>query len=458
MLLAVILGVMAGCGKSAEREAEQAYQQGLVAKAEGRFPQALEAFQAAVEREPQHAGAQLELGMLLCRYGEHGACIRHLLKAHELAPRAAKAVAYLGYAYQQRRNWQVAEAYYGRALELAPNLTDVYQYLADVLQQQGKLEQAARALEALAARFPEYDDLSVIQARIGTLRQPENLDAYEQLADAHVTRGDITQGLRAYRRAHPDIADNAALLAQFGIFCAQRQAREAAVAYLRQAIEQGRDGDGDAWWWLATVQDDLGNAALAIDAYRQVLTLQPEHADARQRLVALLEDCGRSAEAADVLERDLSAGRIRDVNAAWQRILRLRGEDAGKAVVELRPAGADEFLLEVEVDAAQTATFLLDPQSEYTIISEALAERLNILLSANTSVVHFSYRGQRYTPYLVNLPSVAVGGLAVRNVKTLILDLSDVVPPIDGVLGENFLRHFDVQIEREQHWLILTTS
>ena len=456
ILFFVAWGLLGGCGNSPEKTAEHYYQEGLRLRSNRRFQEALQYFQAAVGQSSEHIGAQLELGILLCRYGEYAQCIKHLLKAHELAPQESRAASYLGYAYQQRRNWRLAESYYTAALQLAPNLADVRQYLTDVLERQGKLEQAAQTLQALLDYNPKYARAAIVHARIATFRQPENPETHVQLADAHVRGDEIEQGLHAYRRAVPNGSDDGELFARFGVFCAERQQFAAAATYLTHAIEQGRNDDAELWWWLATSYDALGDMAAAIEAYRAVLAYQPDYAGVRQHVVALLEQNNQPAEAADLLEQDVYAGRRTDVNAVWEQILRLRGEDSQKAVVQLTQAGHDEFLVNVVVDAGQTATFLLDPQSEYTIISEELAEQLKILLSANTSVVHFSYRGQRHTPYLVNLSSVMIGQLAVRNVKTLVLDLSDVTPPIDGVLGGNFLKHFDTRIEREHHLFVLT--
>lgn len=456
ILFIVAWGFLGGCKYSPEETAEYYYQEGSRLKSNRRFQEALQYFQAAVDQSSEHVGAHLELGILLCRYGEYAQCIKRLLKAYELAPQESRAASYLGYAYQQRRNWRLAESYYAAAIQLAPNLTDVRQYLTDVFERQGKLEQAAQTLQTLLDDNPNYEGAAVIHARIATFRQPENPETHAQLADAHVRRGEIKQGLHAYRRAVPNGSDDGEVLARFGVFCAERQQFDAAITYLTQAIEAGRNDDAELWWWLATSYDALDDIAAAITAYRNVLAYQPDYDGIRQHVIALLEQNGQSAEAADLLEQDVYAERAPDVNAAWEQILRLRGQDSEKAVVQLTQAGYDEFLVNVTVNAEQTATFLLDPQSEYTIMSEELAERLKILLSANTSVVHFYYRGQRQTPYLVNLSSVMIGQLAVRNVKTLVLDLSDVTPPIDGVLGKNFLKHFETRIEREHHLFVLT--
>ena len=101
------------------------------------------------------------------------------------------------------------------------------------------------------------------------------------------------------------------------------------------------------------------------------------------------------------------------------------------------------------------ATLLIDTRAKYTIISEELAQRLNILLSTQTSEVHFHFNGRTLKAPLVNLSSIKVGGLEVWNVPTLIWDFSS-SPQIDGVLGISFLKHFQVEIKDNEQLFVLT--
>jgi Tfp pilus assembly protein PilF len=389
-------------------------------------------------------------------FGQYPECVKQLLKARETTPLALEPVTYLGYAYHQLARWTLAETYYTLAIQRAPNLVDVRLYLADVLEAQAKNEQSVQTLEELLEQFPEYERAAIIRSRIAVLRDPGNTEASLQLADAYVRSGEIESGHTAYARTLSLRPNTPEFWAKFGVFCAEREQFEVALTYLQRVLDVGVTDDAEVWIWLAKSYDMSGNIQAAIETYQHALQAQPERTDIRNRLLVTLERNGREAEAADVLEEGFYAGYFTNADVVWNDILRLRGESSEKAVVSLEQTGSGEFLVDVRVNASQQATFLLDPQSDYTIISEELAEELKILLSANTSVVHFYYRGQRYTPYLVNLPSVMVGELAVRNVKTLILDLSGVTPPIDGVLGENFLKHFQMEIQYDQQLCVLT--
>jgi predicted aspartyl protease len=71
--------------------------------------------------------------------------------------------------------------------------------------------------------------------------------------------------------------------------------------------------------------------------------------------------------------------------------------------------------------------------------------------------VRFELGGQTYAAPLINLPSLKIGGMEVRNIPTLIWDLSE-YPGIDGFLGMTFLRHFQVEIKEQERLVILTKT
>ena len=71
------------------------------------------------------------------------------------------------------------------------------------------------------------------------------------------------------------------------------------------------------------------------------------------------------------------------------------------------------------------------------------------------SEVRFEFAGTPYAAPLMNLPSLKIGKLEVRNVPTLLWDFSG-YPGIDGVVGMTFLKHFQVEIKLDEQLVILT--
>jgi clan AA aspartic protease (TIGR02281 family) len=109
----------------------------------------------------------------------------------------------------------------------------------------------------------------------------------------------------------------------------------------------------------------------------------------------------------------------------------------------------------VIVNQAVPVTLLVEERAQYTILSERLAQQLGMQITPRTSEVRFEFAGRTYTAPVVNLPSLKIGELEVRNIPILIWNLSS-YSEIDGVLGMSFLKHFQVEIKHDEQLLILT--
>jgi tetratricopeptide (TPR) repeat protein len=300
---------------------------------------------------------------------------------------------------------------------------------------------------------PDIENETVIRTRISLLRQPQSPELHQTMADVYIRHGDINRGLAEYQKFERLDSSNPETLARFGIFCAERKQFKTAVAYLERAIERGVTDRSDVRISLGTAYEELEQLHEAIEEYRVVLQLQPELSEIRWKLVNLLERTEQYAEAADLLEEIFYTDQEVDTNVIWSKILRLRGEDSEKAVVQLKRFG-EYYLVDLVVNRDAPATLLVDTRAKYTIISEELAERLNILLSTQTSEVHLDFFGRTIKAPLINLSSIKVGELEVQNIPTLIWDFSE-MPQIDGVLGMSFLKHFQVEILYEEQLLQL---
>ena len=460
--LALLCSLLLACD-SAPRKAEQAYQAGLVAKNRGAAAEALQQFRRARALNPQQGNAYLEIGGLLCQERQYGAAVKHLLRALEYGAAAAQANASLGYAYEQLGHRQLAEQFYREALVLAPKAAELRLRLADLLEAQDRWREAADVLQAALTLTTDRANEAFLKARVALLRQPQSPETYLALADLYISNGDIPKGLAAYRKAAPLDPQAPDTLAQFGLFCAERRQWQTAAAYLQKALALGVSNPSAVRAVLGSVYAESGQTPEAITEYQAVLKIQPDAPEIRLKLADLLEQAKQFAEAANVLEgifvRHSAAEAaqlpaLSDVNALWGRILRLRGEDSKKAVVRLNPS--DKFnLIAVVVNETVPATMIIDPRAEYAIISEELAQQLNILLSAQTSEVRFEFAGTPYTAPLINLPSLKIGKLEVRNIPALLWDFSQ-YPGIDGVVGMTFLKHFQVEIKTDEQLVILT--
>lgn len=442
-----------GCGSS-KRTAEQRYQEGIHYKARGDLERAVDLFYEALTYNSHYVDAYIELGILMCRYKQYPDAVKYLLRAIEHGADSYKPYAYMGYAYEQLDNVAFSVHYYRQAIHRAPQVVDVRLHLADMLEAQGKRQEAAGVLEEILTINQAEVNTELIQARIALLQQPESREIHREMADAYLRHGEIHKGITEYHRYLPLDPGHPENLAKFGILCAEREQYEVAARYLEQAAALGLAERTEARIALGTSYEQLGKIEWALGEYQAALRLEPELSDIRLKVVALLEKTGKPEEAADMLEKSLSQGAIADASATWSEILRLRGEDSNKTIVEVKRVGQYK-LIDAVVGDEVPATLLFDKDAEYTIISEELAEQLHILLSTQTSEVHFFFNGQPLKAPLVNLSSVKVGELEVRNVPSLIWDFSE-FPELDGVLGKTFLKHFQVDIHPEHQLLVLT--
>ncbi len=96
----------------------------------------------------------------------------------------------------------------------------------------------------------------------------------------------------------------------------------------------------------------------------------------------------------------------------------------------------------------------LDSGSSYTIISEAAATQVGYDLSKISEYVSFSNASQSHLVPKVTLNSFRLADAKIDNLDVLIYTLPE-EHGIDGVIGLNFLRHFNIGLDFEYGILTL---
>lgn len=464
-LIAVIVGTFiwgAGCDSS-QRAAQKAYQQGLALKEQGKVEEAAQQFSLALAQQPHYAEASLELGVALCALHDYRQAAKHLLHAAEGEETSAKAYAFLGYVYERLERVTLAQQAYQQAILKAPDSIDIYLRLADLLETQGKRQETAAILEQALTLKPDIENAAYLKERAAALRQPESFAA---LADVYIRRGEIARGLAEYQRAFPWDDRNPDALVGFGLYCLERHQFAAAADYLQQAKDAGRSEQLEVRAGLGIAYEAIGQPQKALEEYRAALQLSPTWYVVYVKLAQLLEQLGQRAEAAQELETlfyasDYAAAIastewFANADILWAEILRLRGEETRKTVVQFTPAG-QYMLVNALINQQVPAKLHIEQRAAYTILSSELAQALGIEITARTSEMRFELDGQTYAAPLVNLPSLKIGGMEVRNIPTLIWNLSE-YPGIDGFLGMTFLKHFQVEIKEQERLIVLTKT
>jgi hypothetical protein len=126
-----------------------------------------------------------------------------------------------------------------------------------------------------------------------------------------------------------------------------------------------------------------------------------------------------------------------------------------QTVTQLRATGRGHLVVQVSIDGFGPYSFLLDTGSNRTLVRNELLETLRIspgrLVPANMAT------GVSYLRQAV-ISSVAVAGLAVHDLAIEGIDAGQIGmlgEPVEGVLGEDFLKHFDFLIDNHTKTLTL---
>jgi len=105
------------------------------------------------------------------------------------------------------------------------------------------------------------------------------------------------------------------------------------------------------------------------------------------------------------------------------------------------------------------ATLLLDTGASTTIVRPALVQRAGIEVAPDApKMVGVVVGGQRFSLPFVRVRSLSIGDAAVEGIDVGVFDGLAHMPGVDGLLGGDFLNHFKVTIDRENHRLTLEPS
>jgi hypothetical protein len=112
----------------------------------------------------------------------------------------------------------------------------------------------------------------------------------------------------------------------------------------------------------------------------------------------------------------------------------------------------------VVVNGAGPFDFLVDSGAQTSTVDEELASQLRLAREGNTHVSGAAtYAGRPFT----HIERVDIGGRSVSGVLAVIDDLAELHGAdrkIRGIVGENFLTHFDLLIDNEHQALCLDNS
>ncbi|AHF00040.1 tetratricopeptide repeat protein [Thioalkalivibrio paradoxus] len=305
-----------------------AYLDAWLAHGSGRLDDALAAYEAAAAIDPDYPALPLRLGEVLLELNRPDDARDHLQQALAEPGLEAAAAFRFGQRALQRREFDRAVEWFQRALDKDPGADAVYTPLAQALRRTGAVDAAREALALRGERQPladdrivrELDDLDTGARRHFLLGLQAARDhRYAEAAD-HFARG-----LDEDPDNHHARISHARALYLSG---EQAPAREILEAVLRE-----HPRDTLAAFLLGVLLDADGDRDGALEHYRRVLELQPEHPGAAHHLGLLAFRQGDWPTAARLLTQ--AGERFRDNSLA--RVLALVADRrAGRSEAEIQ--------------------------------------------------------------------------------------------------------------------------
>ncbi len=243
---------------------------GLAHAAQGDMRDAEAAFEQALRENPDNDEAHLQLGYIHAMQGLKEDAMEHYRRALEADPGNAFAANNLGYELYLKGAYAEAEQYYRQVLERYPIYTLALNNLGNALLREGRPEEALACFEKVLGINP---------------RDPF---ARYNIGNVHLETGAYDKAVDTFRKAfeeqpfNPDIANN------LGLALAHSGRLEESIAWFEKALDLSRNYPL-AHFNLGNVYGYLGDLELACCHYEQVLTVWPEHVEARERYQLL---CG----------------------------------------------------------------------------------------------------------------------------------------------------------------------
>ncbi len=240
---------------------------------------AVEAFERALELDPEHFQARLGLGRAYLALGKTERGEEILTQAARGAPGSPRPFMELGRGYLAAGEPAPAEEAFRRAVQLDPRHMGARYNLGTTLLTRGRPGEAVGHLEEARRLDPSY--------------QP----VHRALGDAYAALGRGAEAIEAYRAAIERYPEDAEAHLALGTLLGPAGRLDEAEVHLLRAAELDPTSS-KALNNLGNVHLQRGELAAAIERYEASLALDPDNGEAHYNLGLALRGQGREAEAA----------------------------------------------------------------------------------------------------------------------------------------------------------------
>ena len=159
---------------------------GVALAAVGRYVEATNCYQHAIDTLPQVAFAHYDLGLALLDLGDFAGAAEQCRKAAELEPLNCRGWFGLGRALAGLNRHQEAVENFQRAVQLDPQEAEIYFRLGREWNALGRYDDAVASLSQAVAFRPRWSEawLEMAVARMGQQDEPQAANSYRQALDA----------------------------------------------------------------------------------------------------------------------------------------------------------------------------------------------------------------------------------------------------------------------------------
>lgn len=251
----------------------------------GQQEQAFLELSRAVQINPSLGEAHTNLGNIYLQQGQISSAIREYYDALRILPKDSKTLNNLGNAYMEQDKFQQAQISYLKALDAEPEFLDAHQNLAEAYCRQDQMEKAIAQIRTAIKLFPDNAENYLRLGRF-YLKMKDPQSAQENLLKALLYDSALTA-------AHVELG-NAYL---------EMNKTDWALEEFTAAASAGDSFAAHAYFGLARAYHQEKKYYDEIQAYRQVIRLDPENVPALQNLGNAFMETEQIEEAAAVYQQ-----------------------------------------------------------------------------------------------------------------------------------------------------------
>ncbi len=287
-------------------------------------------------------------------------------------------------------------------------------------------------------------DESIIDSLVGVGDTPYAVEVIEAFAATHGASLNLNLRAAEMLRTTGDYARAMEWIKLADLHAVDPDQHEAVGDSLRRATQ------AFAMELIANKQFD------AVDElYEGITFAMPERADYFLKLGSLRIQVGRYDEALAPLSQiqnrsDVLGNQARDLIAQLDR-----NDVSAAAQFEEFPLGrsGNQFMVQAQIDRRHAISLLVDTGAAMTVIDRPVVEAMGYGLNGRPTELFATANGVVDAP-VVTLAEFAVGGSAMTYMAIGALPL-DLPNGVDGLLGMNFLRHYEFRIDQDRSVLQL---